>query len=482
MTPMTVRGLPRGLQRDAWWMAPDAQTGVGSGGQLAKTHYPIVLLVVLIACVDLLMLRSAQGLGQVVLVGILAGAAHWVLRESVDRVRALKAWACLAIALIPAIDLVQFTSWIIAWGGLVLFAVRMTGDRIGVAIMRLPLFGAIRTWHDIGSMRLNGPDRSNVNDWILPLGVGGIFVALFVAANPILTNWLDALNFENAPSLGRVMIWIIAGLLMWPLLRLRTLNLHKNTVRSRAAVGRVGVVNVRSVGRALVVFNLLFAMQTMMDLGYLWGGVRLPDGMTYANYAHRGAYPLMMTALLAGGFALIAQPWLDGRRMRGLLLVWIAQTLVLVMSSILRLDLYVDIYGLTHMRFAAFVWMAVVALGLVVLIMQVVGRHDAGWMLRRAFGIGVFAVYMCSLMNVTAYVARQQMAQGSVNNYSPIDNYYVCNLGPWAAVEILENGTMGCNNYTRKLMPDTPNDWREWGFRNARLRNTLAEMNVETGQ
>ena len=28
--------------------------------------------------------------------------------------------------------------------------------------------------------------------------------------------------------------------------------------------------------------------------------------MTYASYAHRGAYPLIVTALLAGGFVLLA--------------------------------------------------------------------------------------------------------------------------------------------------------------------------------
>ena len=52
-------------------------------------------------------------------------------------------------------------------------------------------------------------------------------------------------------------------------------------------------------------FNALFAVQTVLDLTYLWGGVALPDGMTYATYAHRGAYPLIVTALLAAGFVLV---------------------------------------------------------------------------------------------------------------------------------------------------------------------------------
>ena len=476
MTPMTVRGLPRGLQRDAWWMAPDAQTGVGSGGQLAKTHYPILGLVVLVACVDLLMLRSGQGLGQIVLIGLIAAAAQWAMREKVDRARAAKAWLWLVVALIPAIDTVQFTSTVMAWGGLMLFAAMLTGDRILAAMMRLPAFGMLRTWGDMKSVRLIGPDRSNMVDWILPLGVGAVFAALFATANPIVTTWVEALDFDNAPSVWRVMAWVIAGLLIWPLLRLTSLNLHKPAARPRATVRRAGVVNVRSVGRALVVFNVLFGLQTLMDLGYLWGGVRLPDGMTYANYAHRGAYPLMVTALLAGAFALVAQPWLDGRFMRGLLLVWIAQTLVLVMSSILRLDLYVDIYGLTHLRFAAFVWMAVVALGLVVLIMQVVGRHDAGWMLRRAFGIGLFAVYTCSLINIAGFVARHQFTQG------PLDVSYVCNLNSGAAPTIAQYNPDMCWNRYHEPTLTTPADWREWGFRNARLRNTLAAIKAETGQ
>ena len=47
-------------------------------------------------------------------------------------------------------------------------------------------------------------------------------------------------------------------------------------------------------------------VQTVLDAAYLWGGVALPDGMTYASYAHRGAYPLIVTALLAAGFVLAA--------------------------------------------------------------------------------------------------------------------------------------------------------------------------------
>jgi len=471
MTPMTVRGLPRGLQHDAWWMAADTQTGIGRGTDRPKSR-PVWVLILLVVCADLLVLRSSLGLGFVLLTVILAGATHWVMRRDVDRTPALSAWAVLLVSLIPAIDLLQFTSFIIAWAGLTVFAAMLTGDLIWSAVMRLPFKGVVQTWTDIGNTRLNGANRTNLIDWALPVGVGAIFAALFATANPVVTEFLSSFSFGNAPSIERVIAWTISALIIWPLLRLGALRLHAPASRPRAQVRRVGMVNVRSVMRALVVFNVLFAVQTAMDVGYLWGGVRLPDGMTYANYAHRGAYPLMMTALLAGAFALIAQSWLDGRLMRGLLLLWIGQSLVLVMSSILRLDLYMDVYGLTQMRFAAVVWMVVVALGLVVLIRQIVCRHDAGWMLRRAFGIGVLAVYACSLTNVAGFVARHQLTQG------PLDIYYTCQLGEGAAVEIARHGPQTCP-YRRTI--STPADLREWGFRNALLRHTLAAIKAEAG-
>ena len=52
------------------------------------------------------------------------------------------------------------------------------------------------------------------------------------------------------------------------------------------------------------------------------------------------------------------------RLLRIALLAWVAQNVFLVLSSLLRLELYVAQYGLTHLRMAAAIWMVVVALGL----------------------------------------------------------------------------------------------------------------------
>ena len=56
----------------------------------------------------------------------------------------------------------------------------------------------------------------------------------------------------------------------------------------------------RIMTRGLLLFNLVFLVQNLLDVEYLWAGAALPEGVTYAGYAHRGAYPLIATALIAG--------------------------------------------------------------------------------------------------------------------------------------------------------------------------------------
>ncbi|MDG2571135.1 DUF4173 domain-containing protein, partial [Vibrio parahaemolyticus] len=235
-------------------------------------------------------------------------------------------------------------------------------------------------------------------------------------------------------------------------------------------------------------FNGLFAIQTGLDLVYLWGGAELPEGMTHAAYAHRGAYPLIATALLAAAFVLAAmRPNGPGERspaIRGLVLLWIGQNVLLVVSSMLRLELYVAAYTLTMLRVAAFIWMALVAVGLALIVVRIVLRRSNHWLLL-ANGVTLAAtLYACAFINFPALIATYNVDH-TTEAGSQLDFAYTLSLGPQAIPAIdryLErnpgqadrNGWINARNKMALRYAAGAGDWRAWTFRDWRLNQYLA--------
>jgi hypothetical protein len=248
--------------------------------------------------------------------------------------------------------------------------------------------------------------------------------------------------------------------------------------------------------RSLILFNLLFAVQTALDAVYLWGNATLPGNVTYADYAHRGAYPLIVTALLAAAFVLIAMrpggAAEQSKVIRPLVYLWVAQNVMLVISSILRLDLYVQTYLLTYWRVAALVWMLLVATGLLLIIARIALGRSNEWLIRMNLMTLTATLYLCALTNLGAIIADYNVSHSyeASGKGLTLDSYYLSNLGPQAvpamdrAIKLLD-GKSGQPRLvsSRDALVDRfrreTASWRAWGLRNSRLKHYLDKQQGE---
>jgi multisubunit Na+/H+ antiporter MnhG subunit len=244
---------------------------------------------------------------------------------------------------------------------------------------------------------------------------------------------------------------------------------------------------VATILRSLILFNLLFAVQTVLDVAYLWGNATLPADISYASYAHRGAYPLIVTALLAAGFVLAAMrpggPAEQSRVIRPLVYLWVAQNVLLVLSSILRLDLYVQIYLLTWWRVAAFIWMVLVALGLVLIVARIALNRSNDWLIRANLITLTATLYVCSLVNFAAVIAEYNVnhSREAAGKGVWIDMNYLFSLGPQAlpaidraiALRGFDPALVSRRGCLVEQQVKATASWRSWGLRNWRLQRAL---------
>ncbi|ULK95446.1 DUF4173 domain-containing protein [Bradyrhizobium sp. I71] len=472
----------------------------------------LAMALLLAALADFLLYGRRIGLSLVILAVAIACASLLANRAALDFRRAVTGGAIVALGLVPAIEELNTLSLLILVAALTIALLLATnpettglGDRAR-ALRNLVLFGPFRFFPDALQVCNMSAFTRGIALWLMPVALSTVFVALFAAANPVIEQWVSLLNpkviFEYV-SVRRVLFWTLMLALVWPFIHVRWRR-KKVAAATETDVAEPlppfvspEFLGPSTILRSLILFNLLFAAQSILDGIYLWGHVALPDNVTYASYAHRGAYPLIATALLAAAFVLVAMrpggPAEKSKVIRPLVYLWVGQNVLLVASSILRLDLYVDIYMLTYWRIAAFIWMGLVALGLVLIVTRIALNRSNQWLVGANLIALAIVLYGCSLVNFDAFIADYNVTHSreASGKGVQIDINYLLTLGPQAlpaidrAIALRPGASEGCLVSQRdRLVEQQRQDlaWRSWGFRSWRLQRRLdAQAETRSG-
>ncbi len=335
-----------------------------------------------------------------------------------------------------------------------------------------------------------------VRNWFVPVLLSCVFIILFAVANPIISNWLEHAgewlrrifsDLPDFPRLPRIFLWGLVGIWTWALLRVRTRTRDGKDVEQppRYAEGET-FPSAAAIVRCLILFNAIFAVQLLLDLRYLWGGAALPENMSHSEYAHRGAYPLIATALLAAVFVLMT--FREGpsattmRWARRLVYLWIAQNVFLVASAAWRLWLYVDAFSLTRWRLAAAIWMSLVAMGLIWIGWRIVAGRSNRWLVNVNAMTATILLYLCCFADFDGFIANYNVrhCREATGEGAPIDLRYLRDLGPealpalkWLAPKIKSEGdVLRAQTVVKELYVELNTslaDWRGWTLQRERL-------------
>jgi hypothetical protein len=472
---------------------------------------PLISATACVALADWLFYGWQIGISLALFFGVLGAVAVASNRARATRNNQVVMSALFVAGLLPLIEDVNILSVIVSALAAALFIIVITTretlswQRNLFEAVIAPLRGPFQLAGDLlGALRLTKRQTpqwlslGSLIGWIVPLSVFMIFLALFSSGNPLIEYRLMQIDLRvlfNVLDLQRMAFWLLVLCAIWPLILRRIRRIPNQAPESSSAVATEPsdfdyLFGVHAMLRSLVLFNALFALQTGLDLVYLWGGASLPDGLSLAEYAHRGAYPLIVTALLAAGFVLIAMrpggPAEHSRLIRPLVLVWTGQNILLVVSSILRLDLYVAAYSLTYLRLAALIWMVLVAAGLLLMLIQIMLKKPNSWLVTANAATLALVLYGCCFLNAPWVVASYNVdhcreAGGTGPN---LDLKYLFSLGPQVlpALEPRLQQIPALQPYVEgfrfeqdiSALRMRPGNWRAWGFRAWRLERYLS--------
>jgi hypothetical protein len=360
--------------------------------------------------------------------------------------------------------------------------------------------------------------------WILPLLLSSVFVALFAWANPIISGWFDRFGtwlghvLENLPDLinvPRMMFWLAFATVAWMLLRGRVWRSHAKSVAQLNAEAAAAATMAATDGavppiiepaprdagvplglvlRCLVLFNLVFAVENVLDILFLYAHQGM-DALAYRQYVRRGAYPLVAAALLAALFVLIKfRPDSDSEKSksaRRLVYAWVGQTILLTLSAAWRLYNYVAMSELTRLRVASIIWFLLVGLGLYYIVARIVRGRSNGWLINVNALTALLVLYPCCFVNFDGIIANfnaihcEEVGGGG----SPLDIEYMRELGPTAVapldrvrdkitLDFRKKQAAEVSAELRAELREELADWRGWTWRRQRAANDAQDIAV----
>ncbi|MBK8815172.1 MAG: DUF4173 domain-containing protein [Methylococcaceae bacterium] len=250
---------------------------------------------------------------------------------------------------------------------------------------------------------------------VLPLMLTIVFSSLFAEANPIIGRILSLADFEFLNpfvSLFRWLYWLLAAMLLWGLLRPRFPLIDPKIAPDSIDLERW--LNPQNLILSLMLFNGLFFIQNSLDVIFLWRNEALPLGLTYAEYAHSGFYPLLFINFLTAAFVLItfneSRKSLQTESAKKMVYLWLGQNLFLTFSAINRLLHYIEAYSLTYLRIAALAGMMLTAAGLFVIFLKIYNKYDNAWLIDANTLVVIITLYSTCFINTDRIIADYNVA------------------------------------------------------------------------
>ncbi len=262
-----------------------------------------------------------------------------------------------------------------------------------------------------------------------------VVFALLISADVVFSYYLDGIfkHFRLGDFAGHAVLSFVAAILFYSFFWNAR---YAEKLRPRAAVKPAldAVIACVVLGSVIAVYALF----SMVQFTYLFGRAGLPGTLTYSEYARQGFSQLIAIAAINLALFGVHLHFSKGRAVRILLAVQLGMTVLMLVSSWVRLGMYVSEYGLT--------WLRLISAWFIVYIAAVIALCAARMKFDRLPLMAVCALSLLGWFVVLGYaspdalIVRWNVArQGEA--WAREDSRYVSSLSDDAFLELARSDT-----------------------------------------
>lgn len=244
----------------------------------------------------------------------------------------------------------------------------------------------------------------------------------------------------------------------------------------------------------LVSVNLIYIAFTAIQFKYLFGSISslLPEGVTYAEYARKGFFELVLVTVLNVS---ILTSIINLTKIENIITACViktmntclvACTMVMLLSAHFRMSLYEQEYGYTYLRVFTHAFMLFIFVILIATLIKV--WKENFYLLKSYIVVALIAYLALNYFNVDAFIANSNIKRYQANSTEIIDTNYLNLLSSDAVpymVKLFDNQNEQVAQRIkeglkyRKSRLASISNWQSFNLSDYRAKRILDEYNFE---
>lgn len=177
-----------------------------------------------------------------------------------------------------------------------------------------------------------------------------------------------------------------------------------------------------------ILLNLLLLIVNTLDIRFMFFENKLPDGITYSAFVHQGTGMLITSLVIAIAIILFyfrgALNFSEkSKTIKLVAYLWIAQNAFMILSTLLRNNMYVSEYGLTYKRIGVYVYLILTLLGLITTFVKILKIKTNAYLFRVNAWLFYFVLIISVFVNWDGLIA-----DFNINKAKRVQTDYLLNL------------------------------------------------------
>ncbi len=323
-----------------------------------------------------------------------------------------------------------------------------------------------------------------------------LFFNLYRLSNPLFADFTKCINLDWL-SIGWLFFTFFGFLVMYGLLKSKSItrlqlfeNKAKQDIQNDSTNDEKHDEQLIWIGSILFAcLNLMLLFLNGLDVVNIYISQKLPAGITLSNFVHEAVWSTVFSIIIAAG--LIA--WLfkgelnfvkAAQKIKYLIYFWIAQSMLVVINTMVRNSWYIQQYQLSYLRIGVFVFLILCLAGLLLTYYKVAKQKSVWNLFTSNVAIWYTLLIIAAPFNWDQVITRYNIEHASKTK--PLDLYYLYYLSDANIPELcslLKRADVNKSDkrfiYTKLRATYLHDRYRTWPSNNYRItQNTKAMLHL----